>query len=93
MLARNSGSIVVGMMAIIGKIRSGGILLDALDVRAELLEGEFHPFVAAVEVIDTVDRGFSACGEAGEDEAGRGAEVAGHDRRADEFANAVDDDA
>src|SRR5690606_8446873 len=65
---------------------------DALDVGAELLKFEFHVFVATVEVVDAVDGGLASGGEAGEDQARRGAQVAGHDRGAHQFADAADHD-
>ena len=39
-------------------------------------------FIAAVEVVDAVDRGLAVGDQRGDDQAGRGAQVGGHDRRA-----------
>ncbi len=56
--------------------------LHALDVRAEAVELLVDELIAAVDVIDTVDFGGAFAVQAGEDERGAGAQVAGHDGRA-----------
>src|SRR5690606_5326284 len=57
--------------------RAMGILclLDALDIRAQRLELVLHAFVAAVQMVDAFDGGLAAGRQAGDHQAGRGAQV------------------
>src|SRR5690606_40765267 len=56
--------------------------------RAQLL---FHALIAAVQVVDAFDGGFAEGGQAGDDQAGRGAQVGGHDGGARQLGHARDD--
>src|SRR5947209_16563183 len=67
------------------------LLLDALDVRADGGELLFDLFVPAIDVVDAVDAGGAAGDHAGQDQGGRGAEVAGHDACALHLLDALDD--
>ncbi len=68
-----------------------GLIFKAFDVGAAAGELVLEGFVAAVEVVDAVDDGLAAGGEAGDDEGDGGAEVGGHDRGAGEGVDAADD--
>ena len=65
--------------------------LHPLDPRAEGVEFLVDELVAAVDVIDAVDLGDAFGVQAGEDEGGGGAQVAGHDGRAAHALDAFDD--
>src|SRR5690349_7488666 len=76
--------------AFAGMTAGGRSAADALDVGAAVAELFFQPFEPAIEVVDAVDGGFAAGGEAGDDERDRSAEVGGHDLRALELRDAFD---
>src|SRR5262245_49054099 len=62
---------------------------DALDARAERAQLGLQTFVAAVEVVDAVDERLPFGHQASDDEAGRGAQVGGHHRRALQLRHAA----
>ena len=66
------------------------LLFHALDVRAELAQFFVEMFVAAIDVIDAADLGHAIGLQARQDERGGGAQIARHDRRADQSIDALD---
>src|SRR5262249_55255586 len=64
--------------------RGGGFYINSaytLDPGAERAQLRFERLVAAVEVVDALDDGLSLRHQAGDHQAGRGAQVGRHDRR------------
>ena len=59
------------------------------DVRTQCVELRLHRLVAAIEVVDPVDDRLALGDQAGEHEAGRGAQVGRHDGRSRERGPAV----
>ena len=90
---RINGTLVGGLV---------GVILHALDtalaarsrrsiVAPTALQLLLEPLIAAVEVVDAQHLGLALGGEAGEDQAHRGAQVGRHDLRAGQPLDAVDD--
>jgi hypothetical protein len=52
------------------------------DFRSESSELSVQSFIAAVEVADSVNRGFAVGGQTGEDQSGTGAKIGSGDGRA-----------
>jgi hypothetical protein len=78
--ARSSGS-VSSKMRPLDRARVI-MLIDPFDVRADAAQLGFHLVVAAVQVVDAIDHGLAVGHQAGDDQAGGGAQVGGHDGRA-----------
>ena len=71
--------------------QSSGVVTQPLDVGADGAQLGFHPVVAAVEVVDALDQRLALGDEAGDHQAGRGAQVGRHHGRARQPRHAVHD--
>ena len=69
--------------------RRDALFLDALDVRAELAQFFVEMLVAAIDVIDAADLGDAVGFQSREDQRGGGAQIARHDRCAEELIDAL----
>src|SRR5215470_7288456 len=71
--------------------RCAADLGDAADACAERGELLFDPLVAAIEVVDAIDRGLSFGDQPADDQTGGGAQIGRHHGRAGQPGNALDD--
>src|SRR5262245_13998263 len=65
--------------------------MDSRDIGAKSAEFFDDAFVAAVDVVDALDRGLAGSDEGRQDEAGAGAQVGSLDRSAGKMRGATDD--